>query len=328
MVREEKQALLAAILSQVIFGFSFMFTKVALNVSEPLVLLAIRFDLAFLLMNLLVWTGKLHLRLEGKPKKWLIVLGILQPVIYFIGESFGIKYSNSSFAGVMIALIPILTMFLGVAFLHEKASVKQVGFAFLSVGGVIMTAIGGEGGSFTWFGFAMLLMAIISASFYTLVGRKIAQDFTATERCYAMFAMGSVTFTAAALVYSAGDIRGRLLAPLTEPSFWLSLLYLVVLSSVGAYLLQNFALTYLSAGRFSIMANITTVISLIAGAVFLNESFTLRQVIASVIILVGVYGVNRAVAAQTELQALEVSGTAEETGKETAAQEGPGNGPC
>jgi len=302
---KENVALAAAFAAQVIFGFSFMFTKIALEVAEPLFLIAVRFLVAFLVMNILVWTGKLHLRLEGKNIKWLILLGILQPVVYFLGETYGIANSSSSFSGVMIALIPILTLFLGMIFLKETASKAQIGFAFLSVGGVILTSVGNNTGSFSWFGFVMLMLAVLTGSLYGLVGRKISQEFTPTERCYVTFALGCVVFTVLALITSLDDPRGEILVPLTTPGFWLSIGFLSVCSSVMAYMLLNYALTYISAGQTSIMANITTVISILAGVIFLKEPFTLRQAIASLIILIGVYGVNRCVAAQQERDAQE-----------------------
>ncbi|MBQ8590412.1 MAG: DMT family transporter [Firmicutes bacterium] len=300
MKTKENLALAAAFAAQVIFGFSFMFTKIALEVAEPLLLIAVRFCAAFLVMNILVWTGRLHLRLKGKNIKWLIILGIIQPVVYFLGETYGIANSSSSFSGVMIALIPILTLFLGMIFLKETASPVQIGFAFLSVGGVILTSVGNNTGSFSWFGFVMLMLAVLTGALYGLVGRKISQEFTPTERCYVTFALGCVVFTALALITSLGDIRTKILIPLTTPSFWVSIGFLAVCSSVMAYMLLNYALTYISAGQTSIMANITTVISILAGVIFLKEPFTVRQMIASVIILVGVYGVNRSVAAQQE----------------------------
>ncbi|MBO5665876.1 MAG: DMT family transporter [Firmicutes bacterium] len=296
--KKEDMALLAAIVAQVIFGFSFMFTKIALEVADPLLLIAVRFCAAFLVMNILVWTGKLSLRLKGKNIRLLIMLGIFQPVVYFLGETYGIKYSSSSFSGVMIALIPILTMILGMVFLKEKATGVQVVFAALSVGGVILASVGNNSGSFSWIGFVMLMLAVATGAAYTLLGRKISQEFTPTERCYVTFALGCVVFTAMALITSLGDFRTKVLVPLTTPSFWVSIAFLAICSSVMAYMLLNYALTYISAGQTSIMANVTTVISILAGVVFLHEPFTPRQMVASVIILVGVYGVNRAVASQ------------------------------
>ena len=104
-----------------------------------------------------------------------------------------------------------------------------------------------------------LMLAVLTGSLYGLVGRKISQEFTPTERCYVTFALGCVVFTVLALITSLDNPRAEILVPLTTPGFWVSIGFLSVCSSVMAYMLLNYALTYISAGQTSIMANITTV---------------------------------------------------------------------
>ena len=86
-------SLVFALLAAVIFGMSFMFSKLALEVAKPTVLLAFRFITAFAAMSLVIGVnalvGKLRGRplfafsLKGKPIGYLILLGLIQPVLYF-----------------------------------------------------------------------------------------------------------------------------------------------------------------------------------------------------------------------------------------------------
>jgi drug/metabolite transporter (DMT)-like permease len=52
-------------------------------------------------------------------------------------------------------------------------------------------------------------------------------------------------------------------------------------------------MTYLDVAKASIFANITTMISILAGVLILKESFGIYQVIGSIIIIASVYGVNQ-----------------------------------
>ena len=72
-LKQPKQLLgmAAALLANVIFGFSFLFSKIALQAAHPLVILAVRFTVAFAVLNLLLLTGRFRLRLRGKPLKRL-----------------------------------------------------------------------------------------------------------------------------------------------------------------------------------------------------------------------------------------------------------------
>ena len=87
-------ATLAGLLGYSIFGFSFLFSKLALELTTPFVLLSVRFLTAFLVMNLLVLTGKMKLSLRGKPVRMLLLLGLVQPVVYFICENYGIALTS------------------------------------------------------------------------------------------------------------------------------------------------------------------------------------------------------------------------------------------
>ena len=89
-------SLLAALLAAVIFGMSFMFSRLALDVAPPTVLLAFRFTTAFVAMTLVITVNGVIGKLRGKPLfafslkgkniASLLALGIVQPVLYFFFE--------------------------------------------------------------------------------------------------------------------------------------------------------------------------------------------------------------------------------------------------
>ena len=91
------KATLAALLSNAIFGFSFLFSKLALDHAEPSILLSIRFITAFTLMNLLLLSGKQKIAFRGKPVGKLLLMGLIQPVIYYVCETNGIALTPPPF---------------------------------------------------------------------------------------------------------------------------------------------------------------------------------------------------------------------------------------
>lgn len=128
------KALIAVIIGNSIFGFSFLFSKIALQITMPSVLLALRFLTAFIVLNLIVFVGRaikkkngeklIDFSLKGKPLKYALLLALFQPVIYFMAESYGIKYTSSAFAGTIIAVIPIMGLIFDVLIMHVKVSKK------------------------------------------------------------------------------------------------------------------------------------------------------------------------------------------------------------
>lgn len=281
---------LCALLSQCVFGFSFMFSSVALEFTTPLILLGFRFTVAFLILNLLRATGHFPVNLKGKPLKPLLLLGLLQPILYFLCENFGLLYTNSSFTGIMIAVIPIIGIILAAIFLKEIPNRTQIICTIIAIAGVILTNLGNASGAVKPLGVLLLTGAVLTAAIFTLLSRSVSQTYTAMERTYVMFAVGTAFFLPLALIQGAQDFTHYIVTPCMSPSFWVSVLYLAGFSSVGAYMLLNYALTYLTIAKSVVFACMSTLISIFAGVLILGEPFSLLQGIGSAIILLGVMG--------------------------------------
>lgn len=284
------KATLAGLVGNSIFGFSFLFSKIALDVAKPFVLLSVRFLMAFLVLNLLVLTGRQKLDLKGKPTGELLLLGLVQPVFYFICESYGITMTSSAFAGVMLGLVPVIGLVLGRVMLKEPCTLRQAVCAVISILGVLLTTAGGMG-NFSPLGTLLLAGAAVSASLFTAISRSAAERFTAFERTYVMFALGGTVFTAIALAQNWGD-WDAFRVPFSVPGFWVSAAYLAVISSVVAFLLLNYAMNDLSVGKAAIFANFATVISILAGILIMKDEFTPLQLVGVVIIVISVFGVS------------------------------------
>ena len=90
-MNNERKAMLAAAAAYCIFGLSYLFSSIALNVvGDPVILLSIRFCITFIALNVLVATRLLKLELKGKNLVPPILLGVLQPVLYFFMENYGL----------------------------------------------------------------------------------------------------------------------------------------------------------------------------------------------------------------------------------------------
>ena len=284
----EHKAIAAATVGHFFWGLSFLASRTALNTAPVILLLSHRFLLAFGLMSVLLPTrlGDCHLR--GKKIWPLLLLGLLEPVIYFFGEQYGILHSTTIFSGVMISIIPICSILAAVPILHERPTAGQLLFSLLSVAGVIgIGLLSRSSGALDWIGVAALLVAVFSAVAYTLLNRDISTRFTAFERTYMMMAVGAVVFTAMALLSVKGS-PAAYLRPFAERSYLVS-----VFCSVVCYFLSSYSLTKLSIARATVFANLTTAVSVFAGAVILHEPFSLFGLLCCAVILIGIYGVQR-----------------------------------
>lgn len=285
-----------ALITNFIFGLSFVFSKQALSTADPIALLSFRFLTAFVIMTILIALKVIKVRYKNKPMKWLIILALIEPIIYFIFETYGLQKTSSSLGGLMIALIPIVVTILAIYLLSEKPSLKQIVSIMLSVSGVILIILmenSNDSGGSTILGILLLGGAVLSAAFFNIIARKISNYFTAIEVTYFMMFSGAICFNGISIINHIKDktLQDYFL-PLSSTSFIISVLYLGILSSVIAYFLANYTLSKMEASRSAIFANISTVVSIAAGVVFLHESFHIYHIVGSAMILAGVWGTN------------------------------------
>lgn len=295
-----KFATLAALIGNGIFGFSFMFSRMALDAASPFVMLMYRFMLAFAAISAVaLWAnrsgaeGWLRFSLKGKSIWPLVMLGLVQPVAYFLCESYGISLTNATVSGVIIALIPIMALAAGFLFMRERASLRQIFFSVLSIAGVIvMTLQQSAGGTVQPLGVALLVGAVICGAAFNIMSRKLSGVHSALERTWVMMLTAAVVFTALACIETRAD-PAMLLAPLRSGRFMAAMLYLSLLSSILAFLCLNYAATILPVSKSTAFCNVTTVLSVFAGAVFLGESVNTVSLIAAAVIILGVFGVQK-----------------------------------
>ncbi|AAD36094.1 membrane protein [Thermotoga maritima MSB8] len=262
------RVLLSGLAYSTIFGLSFLFTKNALDYVTPLTFLSFRFIVAFLSYLLLLITGAVKLGKKPYWKLWKLVL--FQPVLYFLFETYGLQRVNSSEAGMIIALIPIVVNLLAPFILKEKGDLLHyllVGMGFLGVSLIVGFNI--TPGNIV--GKVFMLLAVLSGAMYSVFSRKFSKEFTPTEITFFMMMTGAVFFTLLSL--STGDFR-----PVFNVDVVIGALYLGVLSSTVAFFLLNYAIRKLSPIFTTLFSNFTTVVSVIAGVVFRNETVGIQQI--------------------------------------------------
>jgi len=290
---DERKAMLAATATYCIFGLSFLFSKMALNVASPMILLCARFTVTFAVLNLLWALRVIKLNLKGKNLLGPLVLGILQPVLYFVFENYGIKFTTTSFAGMMSASSPVIISVLGAVLLRERPTMRQWVCIGLSVVGVLLISLKPGGGENTVLGCLCLVGAYFSGSLYTLLSRKLSTQFKPFDLTYVMFIVGFVFFLCGAVVENGAQTPQVIAQALSHGEFVSGILFLSLLSSVGAFLLINYSLARLPVAQAAVFNNLTALVSVLAGVLVMKDPFTWVSVIAFALILLGVWGVNR-----------------------------------
>ncbi|WP_097015845.1 DMT family transporter [Anaerocolumna aminovalerica] len=289
------KAYLAAILYALIIGLSFLFTKIALTVTNPMNILAHRFTISFIAASIPVLLGWIKLNIRGKDILSILPLALFYPALFFAFQAFGLVYISSSEAGIIQATVPVFTMILAAVFLKESMSFLQMISLMLSVCGVIyiflMKGIDLKSASFT--GIILIILSALSSACYSVITRKVSKKYRLMDLTYIMIVIGFLSFNTISLADYI--IKGTLVnyfKPFTEPLFLISILYLGILSSLITSLLTNYALSKMDATKMSVFSNLSTLITMLAGVIFLHEELKTYHIFGAIMIIIGVIGTN------------------------------------
>jgi drug/metabolite transporter (DMT)-like permease len=291
-----KAAYLAGLGWSTIFGLSFLTTKGALASFSPFELLFLRFALATAALGLLAACSLVRLDFRGKPKPILGLICLVQPIIYFTCETFGLRETATSTAGLILGALPAAVAALSVPMLKERLSGRQVAGLAISVIGVVLVVLArassSAAGSDSPKGVGLVLCALASAAFYNVLSKRASTRYSAVELTFAMMASGTVFFGVLAL---GQDLQGQGFIAFANapPTAWAAIAYLGILSSVLAFFLVNFCLARLKASQASVFGTITTLVSLAAGVILRGESLETLSACGAAAIVVGIWTTNK-----------------------------------
>lgn len=286
----KQKAFWLVVLANVVYGCSFMATTVAIEASEESVfgILAARFTLAFLAMLLLVACRVLKVDYQGKPVHKLLSIALLYPGLYFISEAVSLTQVSSAIVGVVIGMAPITTALLLMIFFRKRQTVRQIIFMVVSIiGVVVINATALEGMGLSLLAVVFLALALLSFSAYSIGIHSAGEQFSATEITLFMLFAGTIMFNLLDGIFRSPFAYVR---DLSDTRFLLAVLFLGLLTSGASSLALNYGLCHLPPVTVSVLNNVTSVVAVLCGLLFLHESLTWYSGVGCLLILLGCTG--------------------------------------
>jgi drug/metabolite transporter (DMT)-like permease len=132
---------------------------------------------------------------------------------------------------------------------------------------------------------------MLCAASFNIMSRRSSRSFKPAETTFfmmwfAVFSFGGI-FAVRTIMAGGTDLLSRL-----GPASISSIVYLGILSSVVAFFFINYNLSKLKSPEAAVFANLTTLVSVIAGLAFRNESIRPTDILGGIMIIAGVWGTN------------------------------------
>ena len=283
------------VIRSVIYGSSILFTGTLLKTTDVMDVIALRFLLAAIAFLILVGIGVIHVDFRNKPLKVIIATAIFEPVFYFLFETLGLERTTTSLAGIMSAMIPVVIVLGETLILRERTTIPQRLLLLLSIGGVTLVTVfsGNNEGNNSLLGILFLFLAYASGALFMICSRKSSGNFSAVEITFFTTMIGAVVFNAINVTrhLTAGTITSYF-APLLTWENLAGFLFLSLLSSIGATIMNNYAVSRIQASSVSALGGISTITSILLGVLVNGEVLDWYHYVGIVMILCGGIGVN------------------------------------
>lgn len=277
--------IVAAFFATILWGGAYVAMKFSLQVFHPMSMIFLRLAIAAIIcLPFFPAIIKGQNYIKGDWRFFLLLI-LCEPCLYFIFEGYALKYTSASQAGMLVSTLPICVGIFGYFLLKEKISRTGWAGCLIAISGAVwlsMAAVADEHAPDPVFGNFLEFCAMVFASLYAVCVRHLATNYSAVF-ITALQACGGALFFLPVMF-----IPGMGLPENIPLSGWLSVLYLGVGISIGAYGLYNFSITRMPAAKASMYMNLIPVFTLLFGMLILGERLTGPQWFASALVLGGV----------------------------------------
>ncbi|HYH02097.1 MAG TPA: DMT family transporter [Bacillota bacterium] len=276
---------LVALVTVIIWGVTFISTKVLLEEFSPVEILFYRFCIGFLLL-LAIQPDIVKFR-DWKQERLFAELGATGIVIYFLMENVALEYTQAANVGLLVSAAPIFTALLAHWMTRDEKLSSKLWIGFIAAGAGIFLVI--FNGSLVlhlnpW-GDLLAVLAALAWAIYSILLKKVNPElgpFYVTGRS---FGYGILLTLPLNLLWKddflpARAFNGRLAG---------NLLFLGLIASALCYALWNHAVKLIGAVKANNYIYLIPLVAMLTSVIVLREQITGMMVLGGVLILSGVY---------------------------------------
>ena len=277
---------ISAILTVLIWGTTFISTKVLLSHFTPIEILFFRFSLGFIAL-LLIYPHKLVLT-DKKQEKLFMLAGLCGVTLYFLFENIALTYSFASNIGVIVSISPFITGILTHFFLkQEKLKLSFFLGFFVSITGVALISFNGSSVlKLNPIGDILAVLAAATWSVYSIVTKKISDyQYNTIQVTRRIFFYGLI-FMLPALFFFDFHIG---IDRFKEPLLLFNILFLGFGASAVCFVTWNLSLKLLGVLKTSVYIYAVPFITVAFSAFILKEKITSIAMVGTFLTLAGLF---------------------------------------
>ncbi len=276
---------LALLMAMVLWGSSFVAMKYAFAWFSPLLVIFGRLLVASICFLPFVPAFR-RLNLTRKHIFPLLAMGFCEPCLYFLFEAAALQQTTASQAAMITTMLPLMVAVVSGLFLGERISRKTVAGFIIAATGALWLSITGtitDQAPNPLLGNLLEFIAMICATGYIILMKQLSRTLPVLFLTAIQAFIGTIFFAPILLLPMIQFPETIPLMPL------MSILYLGVFVTIGAYGLYNFGVSRVPANQAAAFINLIPVVTLVFGFFLLDERLTGWQIIACLLVFSGVF---------------------------------------
>jgi drug/metabolite transporter (DMT)-like permease len=286
-------AVVEALFAVLAWGASFVATKVALRYLAPDAVVWLRFTMGAVILGAAVVARKQFRLPEKRDWAYFALLGFLGITFHQWLQSTGLVTAQATTTAWIVASTPVFMAILGWLALKERLFWLQIGGILLSVFGVLLVVTRGDlaqltSGKFATFGDVLVMISALNWAVFSVLSRRGLKKYPATLMMFYVMGFGWLFSTLLFFVEGGTGQIGRV-----AWDGWAGIAFLGIFCSGLAYIFWYDALQSLPVAQTGAFLYIEPVVTVIVAAFILNESLRLPTLVGGLLILLGVWLVNR-----------------------------------
>jgi len=280
-VDRERATLAAFVTGSVLAGGNGVAIRFSNRELDPLWGAGFRFLLAAVLMLSLMAMLRVAVP-RGRAFAAAVAFGLLQFAATYAFAYYALVELHAGFGQILLALVPLMTLFLATAQRQEPFRLVALGGALLALAGVVVMSGAALQGSLP---FLSVLAALASALCFAEAA--VLVRWLPPVHPVALNAVG-MTVGAIALVVAA-VVAGEAVELPDGSATWTAVAYLVTFGSVAVFLLYLFVLKRWIASRASYSFVVIPIVTVVLSAWLDDEPIGVGLVLGGALVLLGVY---------------------------------------
>jgi drug/metabolite transporter (DMT)-like permease len=287
MLQRRTFALIGLVLLMVMWGSTFVVTKVTAREIPAGMLAALRFLIATLVLLPIAWKQGGLSRLP-RPLPWgsLMLMALTGISGFALTFNYGLVYGSAAQGALIYAALPAAIAIAAFTFLKEQPSRRRVVGIVLSIVGVILLIMAGESDANSpdpIAGAMWMIGAVVSWTAYTVLSKRMPGSDTVIS-----ITLISLIGTLFLIPVAAIELIQQPLPPVSL-STWAGLLFLGVIASALAYLVYGFALRELDASLVGVYTNLDPIVGVLIAVLFFGETLHSGQIAGGFIAFAGMW---------------------------------------